>query len=132
MGADISGRKPQPVNAMPNIMHTTNGESLDLDTPTGQYRYVASELIRHGSGSDYLAALARLHAAAQIHEESSAENQILRNALHESVLVLCFWGGYLQLDPKARREDVARLIDAISKCNQALGKRLAPDAAEPP
>jgi uncharacterized protein YqfA (UPF0365 family) len=50
---------------MPHIITNDRGESIDLNTTEGQYRYVANALVQHGVHSQILAALADLNRTAE-------------------------------------------------------------------
>lgn len=52
-------------NKMAHIITNDRGESIDIDTAEGQYRYVANALVQHGVHSQILGALAALYRDGQ-------------------------------------------------------------------
>lgn len=68
-------------NKMTHIITNDRGETIDLDTTDGQYRYVANALIQHGVHSQILGALADLYRDGQridwLADKSNTLGQVL-------------------------------------------------------
>jgi hypothetical protein len=66
---------------MAHIITNERGESIDLDTADGQYRYVANALVQHGVHSQILGALGALYRDGQridwLADKSNTVGQVL-------------------------------------------------------